>query len=255
MNGPGRRFDPSELHEADGAPIDDAEAAAMLGVARELETFASADTVAPTSGFEDRVMAAIATEAPPRPVATGGVLAGLLVAFRDAWRITWSGDRPLVVRAQALALVLLVFVAFGSAGTLAAVGVSRLLDDSSAPPTTEPSTGPSNDQASPDRPASETPSISPAPSMSPESSERVEPSGSIEPSETPDGTDDGAGSPEPTRTPRPTAKPTHTAEASETPEPTETAEPTETEHPEDTPKPSKTPKPSETPDPTDDSTH
>lgn len=257
MNGPGRRFDPSELRDADGAPLDDAEAAAALGVARELETFASTDTVAPTSGFEDRVMAAIAAEAPPRPVATGGFLAGLVVAFRDAWRIAWSGDRPMAVRAQAFALVLLVVVAFGSAGTLAAVGVSRLLDDRSAAPTEAPSTAPSFDQASPDRPATDAPSISPAPSASPESSESPEPSASVEPSETPHGTDDGAGagSPDPTRTPRPTAKPTQTAEPSETPEPTETAEPTETEHPEDTPHPSKTPQPSKTPDPTDDSGH
>jgi hypothetical protein len=247
MTGPGRRFDPSELHDADGAPLSDAESAAMLSTARDLEAFARAESIAPTSGFEDRVMTAIAAEPPPRAVATGGWIAGFAVVLRDAWRITWSGGggRPLAVRAQAFALVLLVVVAFGSLGTVAAVGVSRIL---TGDPTTPPITAPSVDPLIP-RPTSSfpTPSIAPSPppstSPSPSAGESDEPGESSEPSESPEGTDDSGGTPRPSASPRPTSDPT------DTPEPTDddddgTPEPTDDDDDE-------TPKPSETPEPTD----
>jgi hypothetical protein len=251
MSGPGRRFDPSELDDLDGAPLTDVEAAAMLAIARDLEGFAQATTVTPTPGFEDRVMTAVAAEAPPRPVATGGRIAGLVVAFRDAWRITWSGDRPMAVRAQAFALVLLVLVAVGSTTTLAAVGVSQLLRDDDTPPTVQPSVAPpSPDDLGPTAAPSrlQEPSTSPSPSIdgSDDPGDSAEPSEDLE---TPDATEDGDGSgktAEPSRTPRPTAKPTHTPEATDTPEPTDTQEPEETEHPDDTPEPDDTPHPTQT---------
>jgi hypothetical protein len=229
MSGPGRRFDPSELAEVDGAPLSDAEAAAILATARDLEGFAQAATGSPTPGFADRVMTAVAMEAPPRPV-----VKGLLVAFRDAWRITWSGDRPMAVRAQAFALVLIVLVAVGSTGTLAAVGLSRLLADEGTPPPTV------------------APSVDPSTSTAPSTDESEEPGGSEEPSETPEGTDEsGSGSEteEPTKTPRPTARPTNTPHATDTPEPTGTEEPDDTPEPEDTPEASKTPQSTRTPEP------
>lgn len=260
MSGPGRRFDPSELDDLDGAPLTDAEAAAMLAIARDLEGFAQATTVNPTPGFEDRVMTAVAAEAPPRPVATGGRIAGLVVAFRDAWRITWSGDRPLAVRAQAFALVLLVVVAVGSTTTLAAVGVSQVLRDDGKPPTVQPSDGlPSPDDLGPTTAPSGLQEPSPSMEPSDDPGDSAEPGESTEPSEdleTPDATEDGGGSggtAEPTRTPRPTAKPTHTPEATDTQEPEGTDQPDDTPEPEDTPHPTQTlkagetPKPSETP--------
>jgi hypothetical protein len=255
MTGPGRRFDPSELHDADGAPLSDAESAAMLSTARDLEAFARAESIAPTSGFEDRVMTAIAAEPPPRAVATGGWLAGFALVVRDAWRITWSGGgRPLAVRAQAFALVLLVVVAFGSLGTVAAVGVSRLLTgDPTTPPTTAPSVDPSVVPPTPSLPTPSTgPSPMPSPSTSPSAGETDEPGESSEPSESPDGTDDNDGTPRPTASPRPTSDPT------DTPEPTdddddETPEPTDDDDDADkTPDPDDTPDPDETPDPSDD---
>jgi hypothetical protein len=242
MTGPGRRFDPSELHDADGdgSHLTDAESAAMLSTARDLEAFARAESTGPTSGFEDRVMTAIAAEPPPRAVATGGWLAGFAVVVRDAWRITWSGGgRPLAVRAQAFALVLLVVIAFGSLGTAAAVGVSRLLaGDPSTPPPTAPSVEPSIAPPTPSLPAPSTaPSPSTSPSTSPSPSATDEPGGSSEPTASPDGTDDSGGTPRPTASPRPTTDPTDTPEPTdddddETPEPTdddddETPEPTD----------------------------
>jgi hypothetical protein len=155
----GRRFDPSELREEDSATDGDTPTAEVLVVARDLEAFARSETVTPSVDFEDRVMAAITAEPPPRALASGG-LPGLVAVVRDAWRLTWSGGRPLAVRAQALAFVLLAAVALGSLGTLAAVGIGRLLFPETPPivtpaplPTPSPSIGPSAD-----------PTISPSPS-------------------------------------------------------------------------------------------
>ena len=58
-----------------------------------------------------------------------------MALVRDSWRLAWSGGRPLAVRAQALAFVLLAAVALGSLGTLGAVGVGRLLSPATPPPT------------------------------------------------------------------------------------------------------------------------
>ena len=120
----GRRFDPAELGRRPAAAPADADAAGLLATARDLEAFAPERDVMPTTDFEDRVMAAIANEPPPRAV-----------ALRAAWPAcswrscatrggsTWSGGRPLAVRAQAFALVLVAALAVGSVGSLAA-GVS-----------------------------------------------------------------------------------------------------------------------------------
>lgn len=189
----GRRFDPSELANGDPAGNGDAAAAELLAIARDLEAFASSESVTPSVDFEDRVMAALANEPPPRAVSAGGVM-GLLTLVQDAWRLTWSGGRPLAVRAQALAFVLLAAVAVGSLGTLGVVGVGKLLSPATPPPTVAPA-----------------PSLTPSPSVAPSPSPSAVPTPSASP------------------TPTPTASPTQrTAEPTETTEPTETDEPTET---------------------------
>ncbi len=83
---------------------------------------------------------------------------------RDAWRMTWSGGRPLAVRAQAFALVLVAALAVGSVGSLGVVGVARLLTPATPPPTVAP--------APVDRPSSldapiPSPSVTPSPSATP----------------------------------------------------------------------------------------
>ena len=177
----GRRFDPTELEDADGGATTDPAAAELLAMARDLEAFARSESVVPSVEFEERVMAAIALEPPPRAVSTGGI-AGLVTVVRDAWRMTWSGGRPLAVRAQALAIVLLAAVAFGSVGSVALVGAGRLLSQNPAPVVT-PSPSP-------------TPSPTPIPSMSPPPS------------------------PTPSASPSPTSEPTETPEPTETAKPT-----------------------------------
>ncbi len=110
--GPGRRFDPSELLSGTDADPSEGELADAFAAARILEAHAGTDRITPSDGFEDRVMAAIATEAAPRVVVRpggavrGGRPAALLVALRDAWSIATRGGHPLAVRAQALAIVL-----------------------------------------------------------------------------------------------------------------------------------------------------
>jgi hypothetical protein len=180
----GRRFDPSELLDGDAGGVGAATETELLAVARDLEAFARSESVSLSVDFEDRVMAAIALEPPPR--AAGGVgLGGLVAAVRDSWRLTWSGGRPLAVRAQALTLVVLAAVALGSLGALAAVGVGRLL-------------------------APEQPTVTPAPLPTPHPS--ILPSRSPEASHSP--------SPTPTASPTPTVEATETAEPTQAARPT-----------------------------------
>jgi hypothetical protein len=234
MTGPTRRFDPGELRVPGEPDLSVAEQADALLAARELEAVAASAHVRPTEGFEDRVMGAIATEPAPRLVVRpasavrGGLIASFLLTVRDSWGVASSGGRPMAVRAQALAFVLLVAVAATAVTGLGAMGVGSLLDRGRSPaPSSEPG-----------------PSVAPTPSGP---SPSVEPSPSVVPS----GSPDTSGSPDPSETP----------EATETPEPTETneseaesetARPTKTPEPTETPEPGKTPKPTETPDGTDD---
>lgn len=195
----GRRFDPGEL-EHDGRQPSDADAAGLLATARDLEAYARADHVSPSIDFEDRVMAAIATEPPPRPALMAGGLTGLLGTLRDAWRIVWTSGPPLAVRAQAFALVLVAAVALGSVGTLATVGAIRLLAPDGPPaPTLEPVPTPAPSTPAPSLAPSPTPSpsVPPSPSPSPTASPTASPSPTddetAEPTETPEGTDDSSG--------------------------------------------------------------
>ena len=232
MSGPGRRFDPAELGTpvaADEAPITDAELAEALAVARELESLSAGDSILPSNGFEDRVMAAIAAEPAPRlavrpaSAVRGGRIGAFLLAVRDSWGVATGGGRPAGVRAQALAFVLLVVVAAGALTAVTAVTVGSLVQRSSPPPAPSlvapPTTAPA-----PTQPA--TPPTSPAPSETAEPSETPEATESAEP-----GDAGAAGA---------TAKPREVPRATRTPRPTETPELEDTHSPEDTPEPTGT---------------
>jgi hypothetical protein len=214
---PPTRFRPSEID----SDLPAGEQAEAMAPARELEWLAATDDVAPSAGFTDRVMAAVAAEPTPRPVSAAasatrrGALGGVLAAFVDLWRVAWTGGRPLAARAPAMALVVLILA--GSIG-VGAVGVGALArlaqgpDDSPVP----------TPVVSPTPPA--TPSV--PPSAEPSASPSAEPSPSVEPTETPEASssDGSTASPRPTRTPRPTdtPRPTRTPRPTDTPEPTET---------------------------------
>jgi hypothetical protein len=217
----GRRFDPGELGGPDGPRLSDADLADDLAMARDLELFARAEQAYPSSGFEDRVMAALADEPAPRGAfaATAGHGRRSIVAVVvDAWRVATTPGRPFVMRAQALAFVLVVALAIGSLGTVAAVGMANLIAPDASPtptPTELPSPSPQPSiEPSPSLPPSPSPSIEPSPSPSPSPSDDESP----EPTETPDDSE-GSGS---SATVRPTA--TGDDDDDDTPEPVETDE-------------------------------
>lgn len=226
-------FGPAELSAEVGAPA--AELATSVRLGRELEAFALAASVEVGFDFGARVMAALAAEPAPQPVAavgralaTGRPLA-VLAGLRDAWRVALGGGRPTVVRAQAFALVLLALLAFGAVGSLAGAAALRTLELRQAPAPLVLVTTPSPVATSTPRP-------------SPSATATVEPTQTIEPTESPS-TAPVLG-PTPSVTPahsaRPTPEPAETPRASETPDPSddgsghggvETPEPTDTSGP------------------------
>jgi hypothetical protein len=220
----GGRFDPAELlvpGEPEPTPAEQADA---LATARDLEAMAVDTGVRPTDGFEDRVMAAIAGEPAPRLVVApatvrGGAIGAFLLTVRRAWAVAMGGGRPIAIRAQALAFVLLVLLAAGALTGVTAVTVGALL-------------APNGLTIAPDRSA-----IPTTPAV-PETSESPGPSETPAPSESP--------------TPDATTSPTESLEAVETLEPTVTAGPPRTPKPGETPGPTSTPRPTETPEGTDD---
>ncbi len=205
----------------------DAELAASLAMARDLESMAARSAAPSTEGFADRVMAAIAREPVPQPAAASGRalrefrLGAFAAALGDAWRVAFGGGRPLAARTQAFALVLVTVVALGSLGGIATVGALGLLERP-APPPTQPVSPPPSLAPSPTGPL-------PSPSPSPSPTDSLDPSNPVDPGE------GEAVSPSPTQThddhtdhPR-TAEPDHTQEADHTQEPDHTAEPGHTE--------------------------
>jgi hypothetical protein len=259
---PGGRPEPFGPDDLSGIDLTAEELAAETRLGRDLERIASQGRLAPSTGFADRVMAAVTAEPVPAPVIVAGnalrhgAAFGLLAAIRDAFRITLGGGFPIAARAQALALVLLVVVVAGGSGfaTAGALGVFSAHPGPS-PRVVAPPTGTPAPSASPD--PTDTPDATfdtTDPSMS------VEPSGELDPSETgqpedtsePEDTarptkDSGSGATaQPTR--RPTPKPTHRPKPSETPEPSDHEEHHDA-HPTDTPKPSPSPSASPSPSP------
>ncbi|MHB8398354.1 MAG: hypothetical protein ACYDCI_05395 [Candidatus Limnocylindrales bacterium] len=188
-----RRFGSEELDGSTERRGTVAEEADLLALGREIEAIAASDRVVPSQGFEDRVLAAIAATPLPRPTGAAGLAArqgrpiAMLLALRDTWRVAWSGGRPLAVRAQAAAFVLVVVLLVGSLGGIAAIGGFGLL--SSSPVGSNPA---SFAVPSPEPSSTENPSSSP------------EPSESSQPSESPGASDTGE-SPEPSATSHPAA--------------------------------------------------
>jgi uncharacterized membrane protein YgcG len=218
VTGPHRRFDPAELRSPGEPDASAAESADALAAARELEAFVLDTSIRPSDGFEDRVMAAIASEPSPRLVVMapasvrGGRLGAFLMAVRQSWAIATTGGRPMAVRAQAIAFVLLVILAAGALTSVTAVTVGALL-------------GPNGSTIGPDRsPTVTTPTAPTASPTQPVATDSPEPSESAEPTATaPDETPEATETAEPTETPRATRTPRPTAtQAGETPEPTET---------------------------------
>ena len=105
----------------------------LQGVVRAMEASSPVGSITVADGFVDRVMAAIAAEPMPRGTFLAGST-GLLhdvlapvIAVAEAWRVSMTRGRPLLIRAQAFALVLAVAFAVGSAGALAAIGAGQWL--------------------------------------------------------------------------------------------------------------------------------
>lgn len=204
-------FHPSELTGADAVQPTTAELAETLSIARELESRLAAADVHPSTGFADRVMAAVVAQPRPQPAMAAGLalrrgrIGAMLSALADSWRIMFSGQHPIAVRAQALAFVLIAALAVGSLGGAAAIGAVRLL----GPAPTEPG---------------------PAPSLNVPVAQPT-PSPSLAPTEDAAPTDGSEATPDPTETAEPsdTAKPGKTPRA--TPKPSETPEPNETDEP------------------------
>jgi uncharacterized membrane protein YgcG len=182
MSGFWRRFDLGEL-----AGVAEGPAVGLVEVARDLEAYAEIGWGSPTLSFEDRVMAAIAAEPPPRLRTELGPIATL----REAWRLAWSGGRPFAVRAQALALVVTAAVALGAVGSFGLVAASRLFAPEPPTPIVQQSPVPT---PSPSPTPTESPDASPSPRVSPDPASKQTPQPPPKETETPVGTDDHSGS-------------------------------------------------------------
>jgi uncharacterized membrane protein YgcG len=168
-------------------------------MARELESLAATSSVAPAVDFADRVMAAVAEQPLPQPVRAFGLalaagrVRAAIAAIGDAWRVVTSGFAPALVRAQALALVLLVgILSLGVVGGTTAAAFGLLSPQPSSAPTVPP--------------PSPSPSTLVSPSPSPTPSQAAEPTDTAEPTRTPEATEHATARPtEDARTPSPTA--------------------------------------------------
>ncbi len=224
MNAPrDGRFLADELIGAYGFRADDPEAAGIASIAVELETLASGGPSRTTAEFADRVAAAISAEPMPAPVVAARraigrrSLSGFLAAVGDAGRVAFGASRPILMRGQAFALLLIVLLGVLSAGGAAAAGAAQLL--APAPATQNRAT----------------PSVSPSPLPSPI------PSLTTDAVATPHPTASQPAGAEPVRT----GEPASSARAVETPRSSETPRSGETGKPLDTPKPGETPRPTD----------
>ncbi len=254
-----RPFGPGELDDVAGLTPD--ELTAETRVARDLEALGTHAVAEPAGDFVDRVMAAVAAEPLPAPARAAGsalrrgALAAFLWSVRDAWRVMSRPGFPMAVRAQALALVLVVAGLVAGSG-MATAGALGLFGGDHATPSPAPTlvvpTPPGEPSVvqPPSTEATPSPSQEPGDSAEPTATEDVEtpePTGPEE-DDTGDragggGGGDGGGAtatkrPSPTRTPSPTSEshdsedhtssPTHTPRPSETPVPTGTQTPSPT---------------------------
>lgn len=252
-----RPFGPDDLDGVSGLRPD--ELAADTRLARELEAGATRFTVRPSAEFTDRVMAAVVLEpvaAPVRAARTAlrhGAVGAFLLSLRDAWRVSVSPAFPMAMRAQAMALVLVVGGLMAGTGA-AAAGALGVFDGDPHTPIPSPAVQTLAPTAPPTEAPQEEPST-PGPSASPEPSpsvdaESAEPSDSADPT---DGTepDERSGAVSPTRRPAATQAPTRAPDPTPSPRhETHGNEHTQTPGPSVTPSPSATPPPSTTPSPT-----
>jgi uncharacterized membrane protein YgcG len=196
------RFRPGELDGAD-EPLTLAEHAQALAAARELEAAATAADIRSTPGFAERVMAAVAAEPLPRPVAAlgravrQGRARAVVSALADTWRLVWSGSRPLTTRAQALATVVVLVVAAASVSGVAIAGVAGMLGRSTiASPGPQSTAAPKSQEVAPSTTPAAIPSATPKPVAAPEPTatpKRTTPLPTVEPTETPEDDDDHGG--------------------------------------------------------------
>lgn len=217
MTGP---FHPSELSDADGVGPTTTELGDALAVARDLESNLAAGDVHPSATFVDRVMGAVALEPLPQPAIAagtalrGGRLGAMAAALADSWRVAFSGGRPFAVRAQAAAFVLVVVLAMGSLGGIAAVGAVRLLQPAPSQVASPRPSVPVVTSTQPDQNPSIEPSDRVGPTATPKPTDSDDPEASEDPGETPEATetDKSGGGGGGTQTPRPnrTQRPTET---------------------------------------------
>jgi hypothetical protein len=191
-----RPFGPGELDGAEGATADDVVAESRI--ARDLEGLASHGAAPVPAGFIDAVMAKVEAEPGPAPARAArvalrrGAIGAFLASFSDALRVIGRPGFPALVRAQALALVIVVG-AFAAGTGVAAAGVVSLIRDDGGRPSPAPTF------EAPTRLAP-----SPSPTMPSPSVETPSPDQSAEPTATDDPPTD-----EPTGTRRPTATDDH----------------------------------------------
>jgi cell division septation protein DedD len=149
---------------------------------RDLELLATAIAIQPPIGFVDRVMAAVAAEPLPQPARAfgvallGGRFGAAFASVGDSWRVVVGGSTPLVVRAQALALVLVLAIGSLALASGAAVGAMGLFSGNPSPTPGPTNPVPSVEPSTP--PPSMSPSMSPSPSASPESTPDASPEAS-----------------------------------------------------------------------------
>jgi hypothetical protein len=138
VTGP-RRFDPSDLGPGGGRESDEALSAGAWLDAAMLDV-----PVQPSRDFGDRVMAALATEPTPAPAGflaplrRRGYVAGFAASVRQAWASAFTGGRPAMVRASALAYVLAVAIAGTALAGAATIGVGSALGILGPSPTQSP---------------------------------------------------------------------------------------------------------------------
>ena len=211
----GQRFSPLELVGPGGPPL--AAMSDSVALARELELALEVTPVRLSNGFFDSVMAAIAAEPLPAPGSAivvalrAGRPSALVSGMVDSWRVTWAGGRPVAVRLQGLAFVLVMTLAIaGLSGALLVGALGALQRGPSVAPVVAP------ESTQPARLNEQTPT----------ETDHSTVKGPATPSERTPATPAvrSTPTPQPDWTPRPTA----TTASTEEPHETDRAEPTET---------------------------
>ena len=223
----GHGFSPLELVGPGGPPL--AALSDSVAVARELELALEVSSVRLSNSFFDSVMTAIAAEPLPAPASAivaavrAGRSSALVGAMADSWRVAWAGGRPLAVRLQGFAFVLMITLAIAALSGAVLVGALGALQPGPyvAPVTVPDSTQPARSNeprpteanrstvqgpATPRETTPPTPAVrstatphpegAPGPMATARSTEEPHETDPAEPTETPgdDGSSDGSGS-------------------------------------------------------------